>query len=67
VIKHAVYPFPESPPSGEERYEIRNHTLVLKYGSGPELRVAYLGSLEGSGSSPAEVRVGFNADVLARR
>jgi len=66
AAEHSVYPYPESPTGGEGSYELREHTLVLRYARGSELRMGFPGALDKS-SSPRELLLGFNGDLLTRR
>jgi hypothetical protein len=67
VLEHATYAVPESPAGGRGAFELRDHTLVLRYDGGPEIRVAALGVPAGDTGPPGELMLGFNLDVLARR
>jgi hypothetical protein len=67
IIEHQTYPWPESPLSGDGRYELKDHTMTLRYAGGLELRIGYPGSFESRSSTPPEIRVGFSGDVLKRR
>jgi hypothetical protein len=65
ALEHSTYPFPESPESGEGRYEVRDYTLRLRYDRGPDVRLAFFG-LAGTSTAP-QMLVSFNVDVLTRR
>ena len=67
ALEHSTYPFPESPPQGAGRYEIREHTLILRYDGGPELRLAFPGVIDRTMATPSELILGHNLDVLRRR
>jgi hypothetical protein len=69
AVEHVTYAYPVSPPRGEGQYELRDHTLVLRYDAGPEeVRVAFPGLLADDVSeSPQAVILGFSFDVLKRR
>jgi hypothetical protein len=67
VAEHSTYAWPQAPPNGAGKYLLRDHTLYLVYDGGPELRVAFPGVEDGRTSSPNELRLGWNADLLARR
>jgi hypothetical protein len=65
-LEHGTYPFPETPLSGEGNYRIVDHTLVLQYRGGPEVRLAAPGSIDPIRGSPASLTLSFNEDVLQR-
>ena len=67
VLEHEVYVYDETPASGAGRYEIRDFTLVLRYDSGREVRIAFPGFLEAPSQSAPQLVLGFNEDVLKRR
>jgi hypothetical protein len=68
TVEHVTYAYPESPGRGEGQYELRDHTLVLRYDGGPELRVAFPGLLdEPASESPQVLILGFAFDTLRRR
>ncbi|MFN0181568.1 MAG: hypothetical protein ACKVZ0_22380 [Gemmatimonadales bacterium] len=70
VVEHAVYPYPVSPERGQGTYQIRDYTLVLRYESGPEVRVAFPGFVDRAAAqspSPEEIILSFNGDTLRRR
>jgi hypothetical protein len=67
VAEHSLYAWPQAPPGGAGKYLLRDHTLHLVYDSGPELRIAFPGIEDGRTSSPNELRLGWNADLLTRR
>src|SRR5688500_807318 len=67
AAEHSVYPWPTSPARGTGRYLLNDHTLVLTYDGGPELRLAFPGVEDARASSPTALRLGFRADVLTRR
>jgi hypothetical protein len=67
ILEHAVYPYPLSPTQGQGQYEIRNHSLILKYNGGPELRIAYPGTPDpATAQDPSELWLSFNLDVLKK-
>ncbi len=69
VIEHATYPYPISPESGRGTYEIRDYTLILRFASGPEMRVGFPGYLDRAAAqtaSPPEIVLSFNLDKLRR-
>ncbi len=66
VLEHATYPFPESPPRGSGRYEVREYTLILRYDGGPELRLGLAGVTDRT-ARPRELMAGYELDVLQRR
>jgi hypothetical protein len=67
ILEHATYPYPASPAGGQGQYEIRDHTLVLRYDGGPEVRVAYPGTeAPGQSRDPPAISLGFNLDQLKR-
>lgn len=68
VVEHSTYAFPSTPAGGQGRYAIRAHTLILTYDSGPEIRVGFAGlPSDRRSSSPSEIRLGYEADMLIRR
>jgi hypothetical protein len=67
VAEHSLYAWPEAPPGGAGKYLVRDHTLYLVYDGGPELRIAFPGIEDGRTSSPNDLRLGWNADLLTRR
>ncbi len=68
TAEHVTYAYPESPARGEGQYELRDHTLVLRYTGGPVLRVAFPGLLADDVSeTPQALVLGFAFDVLKRR
>lgn len=67
VAEHSLYAWPQAPPGGAGKYLLRDHTLYLVYDGGPELRIAFPGIEDGRTSSPNELRLGWNADLLTRR
>lgn len=68
VVEHSVYAFPSTPAGGQGRYTLRSHTLTLTYDSGPEIRVGFVGlPSDRRAPSPAEIRLGFEADMLVLR
>jgi len=68
VVEHSTYAFPSTPAGGQGRYAIRAHTLILTYDSGPEIRVGFAGlPADRRSSSPSEIRLGYEADMLVRR
>jgi hypothetical protein len=68
TVEHVTYAYPESPARGEGQYELRDHTLVLRYDGGPELRVAFPGLLADDViETPQALVLGFAFDVLKRR
>jgi len=66
VLEHALYAFPESPEQGAGQYELRDHTLVLRYDGGPEIRIAFPGLADDAAVTPRDLLVSFNLDVLRR-
>ena len=67
VAEHSLYAWPQAPAGGAGKYQLRDHTLYLRFAGGPELRVAFPGLEDGRTSSPQELRLGWNADLLRRR
>ncbi|MGE0552108.1 MAG: hypothetical protein AB7R55_01635 [Gemmatimonadales bacterium] len=67
AIEHASYPNPETPVGGDGSFGLEDYTLVLRYDRGPEIRVGFAGVADERASRPAELLLGFNADVLTRR
>ena len=68
AVEHSTYAFPSTPAGGQGRYTLRAHTLVLTYDSGAEVRVGFAGlPSDRRAPSPAEIRLGFEADMLVRR
>ena len=68
AVEHSTYAFPSTPAGGQGRYALRGHTLTLTYDSGPEIRVGFAGlPPDRRAPSPAEIRLGFEADMLVRR
>jgi hypothetical protein len=69
VLEHAVYPYPLTPDRGQGSYEIRDYTLILRYDSGPEVRIAFPGFTErdAASSSPAAIILSFNFDQLRKQ
>lgn len=67
VAEHSVYAWPQSPPGGVGTYRLLDHTLYLVYDTGVTLRVAFPGVEDGGTSSPNQIRLGWNADLLTRR
>ena len=67
AVGHETYPFPVAPARGTGRYLLRDHTLVLSYDGGPELRLASPGVDDARDASPSTLRLGFVPDVLTRR
>ena len=68
VVEHSTYAFPSTPEGGQGRYTLRAHTLILTYDSGAEVRVGFAGlPPDRRAPSPAEIRLGFEADMLVRR
>lgn len=68
IMEHATYEFPASPPSGAGRYTLRDHTMILAYDGGPEIRMAFVGlPSDRRAPAPAELRLSFNADMLVLR
>lgn len=66
VLEHA-YDAPQSPLKGAGQYELRDHTLVLRYDGGPEIRIAVPGMAAGGPTPPRELMLSFNLDVLTRQ
>jgi len=66
VLEHAIEA-PQSPLKGAGHYELRDHTLVLRYDGGPEIRIAVPGMAAGGAIPPPEVMLSFNLDVLTRQ
>jgi hypothetical protein len=66
IMEHAVYPYPETPEGGEGTYQLVDHTLILRYDRGPEIRLAFPGLIEERGSTPRRLIVSFNGDALTR-
>jgi len=67
ILEHPVYPYPLSPPGGQGQYEIRDHSLILKYSGGPEVRIAYPGTTDPApAQNPAELWPSFNLDALKK-
>ncbi len=65
TVEHSTYPYPLSPLRGEGQYEIRDHTLVLRYDTGAEIRVAFPGLTDDQrGESPQYIVLGFAFDIL---
>jgi hypothetical protein len=68
AVEHSTYAFPSTPAGGQGRYSLRDHTLVLVYDSGPEVRVGFAGLVPDQvTTSPRDLRLGFEADLLVRR
>lgn len=68
ALEHSTYAFPSNPAGGQGRYALREHTLVLTYDSGQEVRVGFVGLLPNERApSPSELWLGFEADRLMRR
>lgn len=67
ILEHSTYPFPESPVRGEGMYEVRDHTLVLRYDSGPEIRVAFPGIMEEPSAALRELMLSSSLDVVRRQ
>lgn len=68
AVEHSTYAFPSTPAGGQGRYTLRAHTLTLTYDSGPEVRVGFAGlPPDRRAPSPAEIRLGFEGDILVRR
>lgn len=67
MLEHTSYLFPESPSKGAGQYELRDHTLVLRYDRGPEIRIAVPGMAAGTSTTPRELMLSFNLDVLTRQ
>lgn len=64
VVEHPTYPYPETPARGAGVYEMREHTLVLRYDGGPEVRTAVVGLAPGESG---RMWVSFNWDEFVRR
>jgi hypothetical protein len=54
-----------TPESPAKEYVLRDHTLVLRYERGPEIRIAVPGMA--AGAAPGELMLSFNLDALTRR
>ena len=68
IAEHSTYADPSTPAGGQGRYSLRSHTLVLTYDSGPEIRMGFAGlPSDRRAPSPADIRLGFEADLLKRR
>lgn len=68
TVEHVTYAYPVSPARGAGQYELRDHTLILRYDNGPELRVAFPGLTDDEDSqSPRSIALGFEFDRLSRR
>lgn len=68
AIEHSTYAFPSTPGSGQGRYTVRSHTLLLTFDSGSEVRVGFVGLVpDQRAPSPRDLRLGFEADLLTRR
>ena len=67
VLEHQTYAFPETPARGSGRYEFVDYTLILRYDSGKEIRIAAPGSLDPVSASPSEITLSFNDDALKKR
>lgn len=68
TVEHVTYAYPVSPARGDGQYELRDHTLVLRYDNGPDLRVAFPGLTEDPRTeSPQSLMLGFSFDMLTRR
>ena len=68
AVEHSTYAFPSTPPGGQGRYALRAHTLILTYDSGPAIRVGFAGlPPDRRAAAPAEIRLGFEGDILTRR
>jgi hypothetical protein len=66
AAEHAVYAVPESPTGGRGTFEVRDHTLVLRYEGGPEVRVAILTVPTADPANPREILLGFHLELLNR-
>jgi hypothetical protein len=67
VAEHATYPYPLSPEGGQGQYEIRDHTLILRYHGGPEVRIGYPGDENpAKAQDPASIVLSFNLDYLKK-
>jgi hypothetical protein len=68
TVEHSSYAYPLSPLRGEGRYEIRDHTLFLRYDTGAEIRLAFPGLTDDQrAGSPQYIVLGFAFDILNRR
>jgi hypothetical protein len=69
VLEHSLYGlYSTGDKPGAGTYEVRNFTLLLTYSDGRRFTAAYLGLWEPRGDPrPAELRLGFNQDMLKRR
>jgi hypothetical protein len=68
VLEHSTYAFPSTPAGGQGRYTLRAHTLILTYDAGAAVRLGFAGlPPDRRAPSPAEIRLGFEADMLIRR
>ncbi|HEX4934025.1 MAG TPA: hypothetical protein VFV33_12640, partial [Gemmatimonadaceae bacterium] len=67
VLEHATYDYPETPERGEGAFALQDHTLILRYDRGPEVRIAAPGVFDGSPGELREWRLSFNQDLLVRR
>jgi hypothetical protein len=66
ILEHQTYAFHESPPQGAGRYELRDHSLILRYDAGPEIRIAFPGLADDPAVTPRDLMVGFNLDLMRR-
>ncbi|MBI4165590.1 MAG: hypothetical protein HY508_07645 [Acidobacteria bacterium] len=69
VLEHPVYPYPLSPESGQGTYEVHDHSLILRYAGGPEVRVAlpgYFDRAKAQDPDPPEIVLSFNSDMLKK-
>ena len=67
IVEHATYDYPEAPEGGDGTYLIKDYSLILRYSTGQEYRVAFLGLVGGSSSSPGQMWLSFNLDALTKR
>ena len=62
-----IYPFSETPAQGSGQYILRDHTLVLAYDRGPEIRLGFVGVEDPRSTSPNVIRLGFALRTLQRQ
>jgi hypothetical protein len=67
VLDHSIYYYSIADGSGSGKYFIRDYTIVFSYSDGREFRLAFPGSQYSKETSPKQLVLSFNEDVLIKQ